>query len=216
MGHDNNHKDIDNIVSAISSRILRGEYRPGDKLSENSLATEFQCSRTPIREALKRIEGEGLVDIQPYSGTYVRSFTLEESLEITEIRAYLESLAFALASERCSDVEILELLSEQMEAILRSPQIDFVLFGKTHYHFHRQIVLMSGNSKLRDLYASLNIGFASVFYKSMDAAEIEMTIEEHKKIVELMREHRTEEGKRFMYEHLWNKRARILNGQKES
>lgn len=202
--------DIDRMVDIITDRILRGIYRPGEKLSENRLAAEFECSRTPVREALKRIEVERLVDIQPYSGTYVREFTLRESIEITEIRAYLESLAFELAADRNADAEILGLLADQMEVVLRAPEIDFVLFGKTHYNFHKAIVLLSGNKTLQKVYANLDIGFAPVFFESMDKEEIEMTIEEHRRIVELMKEHNAEEGKDFMFMHLWKKRERLL------
>ena len=203
--------DIDRMAEIITDRILRGSYKPGEKLSENRLAAEFECSRTPVREVLKRIEGERLVDILPYSGTYVRKFTLEESIEITEIRAYLESLAFELAAGRNADPSILSLLADQMEVILRAPEIDFVLFGKTHYNFHKGIVLLSGNRILQKVYANLGIGFAPVFFESMERNEIDMTIEEHRRIVELLRDHKVEEGRNFMYRHLWNKRERILS-----
>ena len=98
-----------------------------------------------------------------------------------------------------------------MEVILRAPEIDFVLFGKTHYNFHKGIVLLSGNRILQKVYANLGIGFAPVFFESMERNEIDMTIEEHRRIVELLRDHQVEEGRNFMYRHLWNKRERILS-----
>ena len=84
------------IYSTIQNRIRSGEYTPGEKLSENLLATEFNCSRMPVREALKHLEQDGLVTIQPKSGTYVRGYSPEEIRNAVEIRAYLEALAFTL------------------------------------------------------------------------------------------------------------------------
>ena len=78
------------ICSAMQKRIRSGEYKVGEKLSENLLATEFNCSRMPVREALKHLEQDGLVVIQPKSGTYVREYSQEEISNALEIRAYLE------------------------------------------------------------------------------------------------------------------------------
>ena len=212
----NKHTDIKYITDAIRNKILRGIYQPGTKLSENSLSEEFSCSRTPVREAFKRLETDHLVEILPHSGTYVRIPTLEEAIEITEIRAYLECLAFRLACERKAPYETLELLADQMEAILHSPEIDFVLFGKVHYHFHTHIVELGGNSMLCDVYAKLNIAFSALFYNTMQPDEIETTIKEHRSLVEYLKSGNVDEASYFMYNHLWGKRERLIASRTES
>ena len=210
------HTDIGYITDAIRDRILRGIYPQGAKLSENSISEEFSCSRTPVREAFKRLETDHLVEILPHSGTYVRIPTLDEAIEITEIRAYLECLAFRLACERKAPCETLELLVDQMEAILRCPEVDFVLFGKVHYHFHTQIVELSGNRMLQDVYSKLNIAFSALFYNTMKPDEIETTIREHRLIVEYLRSGEVKDASYFMYSHLWEKRERLIASRKES
>ena len=109
---------------------------PGSKLSENNLAREFSCSRTPVREALKRLEQDGFVDILPHSGTYVRSPSLTEYQELTEVRAYLEALAFNLAVEKEADCTELKRILGEMDAIVDNTPIDTVAFGEKHYRFH--------------------------------------------------------------------------------
>ena len=88
------------IYTQIRQRIRLGVYQSGSKLSENKLAKEFNCSRVPVRETFLRLQQEGLVTIQPQSGTYVRTYTLEDYRNALEVRAYLESLAAALVIEK--------------------------------------------------------------------------------------------------------------------
>ena len=201
---------IDNISDTLKTRILRGEYQGGSKLSENMISREFGCSRTPVREALKSLEQDNLVEIHPHSGTYVKALTDRENLEITEIRSYLEALAFHLACEKKADTRILRTLCEEMSAILDSDDPDFIGYGKVHYLFHRHLVELSGNEKLISLYSRLNLNIASrLIYRSMSREEIESTEKEHFMIVEALEERNTAEGEKFMFNHLWKKRDRL-------
>lgn len=204
--------EINDITNAIRNRILKGTYQPGYKLSENKLATEFSCSRTPIREAFKRLEADHLVQIVAQSGTYVKVLTGKEASEITEIRCYLESLAFRLAAERNAEADVLELLCEQMEALLSLNEVDYIAFGKLHYLFHKHMIELSGSDMLIDLYSKLNIGFASpIFYSSLDEEEKHNTLIEHREIVRYLRERDIPGGEEFIKNHLWQKRNKILD-----
>lgn len=201
---------IDHISDTLKTRILRGEYLGGAKLSENMISREFGCSRTPVREALKSLEQDNLVEILPHSGTYVKVLTDRENLEITEIRSYLEALAFRLAAERRADATALRTLCEQMAAILESPDPDFISYGKIHFLFHRHLVELSGNDILISLYGRLNLNIASkLIYQSMSREEIGTTASEHMAIVEALEKGNIEEGETFMFNHLWNKRERL-------
>lgn len=204
---------IDHISDVLRTRILRGEYKEGAKLSENTLSKEFGCSRTPVREALKALEQDNMVVIQPHSGTYVKALTDEENLEITEIRSYLESLAFRLACEKGADATVLRTLCEQMAAILEADETDFISYGKVHYLFHRHLVELSGSEILVDLYSRLNLNSATkLIYRKMDKAGIEQTEKEHFAIVEALERRDAVEGEKFMFNHLWKKRERLKNG----
>lgn len=201
---------IDHISDVLRTRILKGEYKEGTKLSENTLGKEFGCSRTPVREALKSLEQDNLVVIQPHSGTYVKVLSDEENLEITEIRSYLEPLAFRLACEKGASATVLRTLCEQMAAILEADETDSVSYGKVHYLFHRHLVELSGSRILMDLYGRLNLNSATkLIYKRMEKEEIEETEREHFQIVEALERRDLEKGEDFMFRHLWRKRERL-------
>lgn len=202
---------IDSIVDSLISRIIRGEYPVGAKLSENKVSEEFNCSRTPVREAFKRLEIYNIVEIIPHSGTYVRELSDKENKEMTEIRAALESLAFRLACERGADTMVLRTIQEQMETILSAKEIDFTSYGKAHILFHRHLVELSGNTLLISTYNNLNLSVArKLLYAKMNPEEIKLTNKEHGKIIEYLEAGNVEEGERFMYDHLWLKRNRLL------
>ncbi len=203
---------IEDIVETIRIRILNGAYAPGEKLSENKLAKEFNCSRTPVREAIKRLERDNLVVVQPFSGSYVKHLSDEENRELTEIRASLESLAFRLACDREVDVAPLRQLLVEMEDALSSDKPDFVRYGQAHYQFHMTLVEMSGNVMLIDIYRRRNLNSASkLFYYKMSRTEADFTQQEHEAIVTALSLGDTEAGQQFMFNHLWKKRERLIH-----
>ncbi len=201
---------VEEIVDCIRARILNGECAPGEKLSENKLAKEFNCSRTPVREVIKRLEQDNLVSVQPYSGSYVKALSDTENRELTEVRASLESLAFRLACERKADTTEFKQLLERMEDILNAEHPDFVEYGKVHYQFHMALIELSGNATLIDMYKRMNLNTASkLFYYKMNKLEILITEQEHEAIVMALTLGDVDAGQQFMFNHLWKKRERL-------
>lgn len=94
------------IFLLLRDRILNGEYKNGQKLNELALASELKISRTPIREALKQLELEGLVESIPNKGVYVKGFSPRDIDDMFEIRLALEGLAIQLAIERMDEVHL--------------------------------------------------------------------------------------------------------------
>lgn len=207
-----NHKLlIDRIVESVQTSIMRGDIPAGAKLSENSVAEEFSCSRTPVREAFKRLELAHLVEIVPHSGTYVRELTDEENLEVTEVRAALEALAFRLACRRKADATVLRTIQEQMETALGAKEVDFATYGRAHVLFHRHLVELSGNALLLQIWNNLNLSSArKLIYAKMNPGEIRLTNQEHDRIAALLEEGNEEEGQKYVFSHLWKKRSRLL------
>ncbi len=95
--------------SHIRSAIVEGRYRPGQRLIEQRIAEEFSLSRTPVREALRRLEAEGLVHSEPNRGAVVRALSLEDVADLYGLRARLEAYAAELAAERIQDDELARL-----------------------------------------------------------------------------------------------------------
>lgn len=94
------------IFDLLRDRILNEEYEHGQKLNELSLASELKISRTPIREALKQLELEGLVESIPNKGVYVKGFSPRDIDDMFEIRLALEGLAIQLAIERMDEIHL--------------------------------------------------------------------------------------------------------------
>lgn len=126
----------DELVDIIRDRILKGEYRIGEKIKENQIATEFKVSRTPIREAFKQLESEGLIDYIPNRGCFAKGFTREDIEDIYAVRKALEIMAVEWAVSRISDLQI-EALKEQsdlMEFYTTKKDSDKVLELNSVYH----------------------------------------------------------------------------------
>src|SRR5256885_15004848 len=87
-------------LRAIRDDVIRGTFRPGQRLTEDSLAERYGVSRVPIREALRTLEAEGFVYSRPYVGTFVAELTEDEAADLLEIRAALEPLCAARAAVR--------------------------------------------------------------------------------------------------------------------
>src|SRR4029453_16224312 len=93
----------------LREAILAGEYLPGERLGEAQLSERFEASRFNVRIALQDLAGEGLVEIQRNRGAQVRKVSLDEAIEITEVRMVLEGLVAARAAERVTDEQATEL-----------------------------------------------------------------------------------------------------------
>ena len=99
----------DEIADIVRDRILKGEYEIGEKIKENQIASELKVSRTPIRDAFKQLENEGLIDYVPNRGCFAKGFTHQDVDDIYAVREALERLAVERAVERITDKEIDEI-----------------------------------------------------------------------------------------------------------
>ena len=104
----------DEIADVVRERILKGEYEIGEKIKENQIASELKVSRTPIREAFKLLENEGLIDYIPNRGCFAKGFTKQDVDDIYAVREALEELAVRWAVERITPEEITA-LEEQVD-----------------------------------------------------------------------------------------------------
>ncbi|WP_431285222.1 GntR family transcriptional regulator [Humitalea sp. 24SJ18S-53] len=143
----------DRVFEAIERDIVTGRFPGGGRLGEEALADRFGVSRGPLREALRRLEGRGLVVRLPHSGVRVVSLTSVDLGELYEIRANLEGLACRLAAQRMTDAEMdrLEALLHQHieDEKLRSGESYFQDHGAFDFHF--AIAALSKSRRLEQL-----------------------------------------------------------------
>ena len=202
---------IDTIYEHLKNQVRQGLLQNGTKLSENNLAKQFSCSRTPVREALKRLEQDGFVVIVPHSGSYIKDITMTDYQQLTEVRAYLEALAMRIACENGSDPSKLETILDEMDALWKhNDTFDVQAFSTLHYQFHLELIKLADNELLTLTYSRLNLSEAALlFAQNINDRGIGKTQEEHRHLVEAIRHQNSKEGERFMLSHLWKKRDRF-------
>ena len=141
----------DRVVDAIRDALIRGEFRPGEKVPEQQIAEQLGVSRTPVREALRILEFQGLLETRPKNGTYIARLRPEEARDGLLVRCALEELAVRQAVERlgsgwekvCDGLQ--ELLEGMREAIAGRDQVAATEFD---IRWHAQLVDAAGNRQL--------------------------------------------------------------------
>jgi len=206
MGMIMEENGYEHIYQDLRSKILNEVLVANSKLSENNLAREYKCSRTPIREVLKRLENDGFIIIKPKSGTYIRRDTQKELVELVEVRAYLEALAFHLCLNTMTESEYrrLEKIKQEMDNLVEQNPIDIMRFARIHYNFHHVIIKASRNGLLLRYFERLNLKSSYLFYERMDEKTGRITEQEHGKILVYLK-NRDLRGIDYMRDHLLRK-----------
>lgn len=139
------------VYSQIKTLILSGELKGGERVSEEGLAERFHLSRTPVREAMRRLEQYGLLRIKPRSYAEVADLSNKEAEDIVTVRLQLETLAVRLLAQHASprDIQTLKALSSQCVELLEADDVAGV-FEKDS-EFHMEITRCAGNRALLDI-----------------------------------------------------------------
>ena len=143
---------------AVRSEIIEGTYGPGDRITESEIAESAAVSRTPVREALHRLEAEGLIRFVPNQGAFVRSWGAAEAEETFELRAMLESYAARLAVQRAADEQVAELrqLAErQLDESRRRRRGYLKRIADLNSRFHDLLLTCADSVRLRASVAPL-------------------------------------------------------------
>ena len=181
-----NHKPLREMVyEELKIQILTGAIVPGTRMMEVDLAEEMGVSRTPIREAIRKLEKEGLVTIEPRRGAYASMISTQDMVEILEVRQDLEGLAAYFAATRMSPVEMEELrdiADNYNKAVADGSMQDMIQYDT---QFHRKIVDSCNNKILVNMVEQLQelvLRFRYIYYDNFRRAE--NMPEEHQEIIE--------------------------------
>lgn len=170
------------IRDTLRTRILNGEFQPGERLIEDKLSTEMAVSRIPVREALRALAAEGLVTIEPRRGAYVSILSEEEAYDMAEVRAALEALNAKLAAEK-RDTDTIQMLQgiidEGMDAVSAN---DSPRMMQMNDRFHEALASIGGNAVLADIMRSLRDRTALLFAPS-GTRRIQQNWKEHAEIL---------------------------------
>ena len=173
----------DVVFQTLRSAILTGTLKPGERLMEIHLANQLGVSRTPVREAIRKLELEGLVIMIPRRGAEVANITAESLKDVLEVRRALDVLCAELASERISDSELaaLKIACDEFETATKSG--DITLIAAKDVAFHDIILKATGNSKLIVLVNNLSEQMYRYRFEYIkDAGDCKHLINEHRSI----------------------------------
>lgn len=181
------------VFESMREAIISGVLEPGERLMEIQLADEMGVSRTPVREAIRKLELEGFVVMVPRKGAYVAGVSLKDIADVFEIRAALEGLAAGLAAERATEEEI-----EQMERLVYWPENEELTLEKIvefDTDFHAWVYKASRNQRLVQILE--NLWEQIQRFRSTSLAvpgRLKEAILEHRGIVEAIVNHNVEEA----------------------
>ena len=202
----------DVVFNTLRQAILRGELKPGERLMEIQLANKLGVSRTPIREALRKLELEGLVNMVPRKGAEVADITEKSLRDVLEVRKALEELSVQLACEKITEEEIEELkrVAERFKDTLNDQ--DVTKIAEADVAFHYVIYTATDNQKLILLLNNLREQMYRyrVEYLKKEEAYPQL-IAEHEELIDNISKRNKEEATRIMCEHIDNQVATVIN-----
>lgn len=176
------------ILENIRDAILKGELKPGERVSEPDIAERYGISRTPIREAFRQLESEGYLTVIPRKGAVVAKHSEKDIEEFYSIKSVLEGYAAQLAAEKMTtkDIDKLESINTRLEKLSKGK--DVKTFFRAHNEFHEYFIRAAGNQKLMELIQQLLKKFEYLRIASLSLpGRMELSVQEHKKIIQAFR-----------------------------
>jgi DNA-binding GntR family transcriptional regulator len=187
----------------IRRRILDGDLASAAPLSEYQLADLLQLSRTPVREALKRLEHEGLVRSIPNRGASVAESSVQDIMEIYQVREQLEGLAARIAAETMPDADVEKLEDELRRAAILAAKKHVKETFESDVHLHKRIIESTRNGRLVSILATLDDQVRRIRAMSpRTPGRLEATLREHREIVGRIRDRDASGAEAAMRRHL--------------
>lgn len=199
------------VQQEIERAILVGEYEPGSKLIEATLALKMGVSRGPVREAFRMLEEAGLVRNEKNRGVFVRDIPMDEAVEIFDLRAAMDELVGRQLAKNITPAQLREIrgLINAMEKAVKAK--DAYNYHLLNLKFHDRLVEMAGNRKLTEIYRKL-IKELSLFRRLnlADGWLLPISANEHRQIVKAIASGDADSAGRAMFEHVIESKERTI------
>lgn len=203
------------VLEAIREAIISGALKPRERLMEIQLADELGVSRTPVREALRKLELEGFIVMVPRKGAYVADISMKDVADVFEIRIALEGLAAALAAERITDEELEEMerhLVVKAEAIGKN---DMEKLVEVDTKFHEALYGASRNDRLIAIINNLREQIQRFRTSSLAMpGRMKQSLDEHRSIVEAIQSRDVALARQAAQEHIENAESIMIESMK--
>ncbi|HHW31241.1 MAG TPA: GntR family transcriptional regulator [Clostridiaceae bacterium] len=213
----NDYKPLREVIfNTLKEAIIVGELKPGTRLMEVQLAEKMGVSRTPVREAIRKLELEGLVTMVPRKGAHVASLSPKDIVDVLEVRAALDGLAASLSSLKMKEDQIKELrqINKQFANFVAKENLQGSI--KKDVEFHELIYRSSGNEKLMQIVSNLREQvqrFRVIYLKDYSSQkDIES---EHEEIIEAIAKKDPEAALNAAKRHIKNQEIGIINAIKK-
>jgi len=212
-----NYKPLREVVfDVLRGAITNGVLSPGERLMENHLAEQLRVSRTPVREAIRKLEQEGFVVMMPRRGTYVADLSIRDVNEVFEIRTALEVLAAGLAAERITeaDLETLERLLVEIGEYIE--QGDTAKIVDADCRFHDILYGATNNKTLAAIISNLREKFTA--FRTMSytyPGRAKRSLEEHQRLVEALAQRNPTLAQQLARKHMDNAEKTLLQQMRE-
>jgi DNA-binding GntR family transcriptional regulator len=195
------------IVNQIRDFIVEGHLAPGARVPERELCEKFEISRTPLREALKVLAAEGLIDLLPNRGARVRQFSEADIRDLFEVISGLDFVAGRMACARITDEEIAEIEALHLEMYTHYLRRELAEYFRLNQKIHQAIVDAAGNRLLSANYAKLNALVRRLRYSAnlVGRDRLGEAMREHEQIVDALRRRAAAELGLLMFQHMQSK-----------
>jgi DNA-binding GntR family transcriptional regulator len=188
---------------ALANGIVGGDIEPGTQLRPDTIAEQLEISATPVREALHRLEGDGLLVKLPYQGWFVREFSEQEVRELYAMRATLECFGVRLACERVTSEQLAWLRQHQSVGEAALEKEDIEAYRIYNRDLHAAIIKAAGNSYLSSVMAQLSLQTQMLMARTIRlVGRPSRAIEEHHELIELIARRQAKPAERLMERHI--------------
>ena len=204
------------VCENIRQAFFDGTFSPGERLMEIQLADEMGVSRTPVREAIRKLELEGFVVMIPRRGTYVADISIKDITEIYEVRTCLDVLAAGLAAERITDEELetLNVYLHEISQHVANMDIDKIVEIDTA--FHDVLYTASRNERLRSIINNLREQLTGIRGRTMSyPGRLVETMDEHRYLVDAIAARDVERAQHAARIHIENAEHTLMRSLTE-
>ena len=202
----------DQVASRLRTWLIEGRIAPGAKLNERVLAEQLRVSRTPLREAIKLLAQEGLVDLVPNRGAVAVKLTETDIVHTFEVLAGLEALSGELAAQRVTDAALREMRAKHHEMLAAFERRDLSNYYRLNAAIHASINEAAANPVLADTYTRINARVQAMrFRTNQDEAKWRLAVQEHSQMLQALADRDGALLGRVLAQHLHHKRDTVLN-----
>jgi DNA-binding GntR family transcriptional regulator len=199
------------VCNVIREAIIRGDFKPGERLKQSDLAEKMGVSRMPVREAFRKLESEGLIKLEPHKGAVVKSISIKDIEEIYALRSELEKMAVYQSVDLLTDEDITQ-LSSLVAAMEKADDAD--TFVQYNIDFHRLLVKRCNWERLNSFIGTLWNGLPQQTPHLL-SGQIETSNSEHRKILEAVIKKDKETAANIVSEHIYRTGESLIESLKK-